>query len=86
MSHFLQPTKPMNPSSTAPKEGPFLGDFGYPWFLMTMWNEVNQDWAVATVQVGMYQGEWNDTYFETDNENKKNLLGWVPLPIKPIKP
>ena len=71
----------MNPPATAPRDlTPFLGHFGYPWLLMTMWNPVSGNWAVATVQVGMYEGEYNDTYFETDQETPASLLGWLPIP------
>ena len=74
----------MNPPNTAPKEGPFLADFGYPWLQMAMWNEPSLKWVVADVQVGLYHGEWNDTYFENEMHPEKDILGWLPIP--PLTP
>ena len=71
----------LNPSETAPRDMTlFLADFGYPWLLPTMWNPVDSKWAVATVQIGLFAGEWNDTYFESDREESDALLGWVGMP------
>lgn len=75
----------MNPPSTAPKKGSFLGDFGYPWLLMTMWNEPSMKWVVADPQVGIYEKECNDTYFENEMHPEKDLLGWIPVPTKPTE-
>ena len=72
---------------TAPRDRtPFIGHFGWPWLLLTMWNPPSENWACATVQIGLYQGEWNDTYFETDHETADSLLGWLPLPTPPDFP
>lgn len=70
----------MNPPNTAPKDQNFLGYFGYPWLVMTRWNEASLSWACANMQVDLFDGEWNDTYFETENEPESALLGWLPLP------
>ena len=72
----------MNTPDTAPRDTPFLGDFGYPWLQMAIWNGVDKKWAVATVQVGMYDGKWEDTYFESDREDEDGLIGWIPIPEK----
>ena len=74
----------MNPPNTAPKDKPFLGNFGYPWLQMATWNDVSMKWAVASMEVGLYEGNWTDTYWETELEPESSLLGWLPIP--PITP
>lgn len=73
----------MNPANTAPKDQQFLGDFGWPWLCMTCWNDASQKWAYANYQVNIYQGGWNDPYYETESESEPMLRGWLPLPIIP---
>ena len=75
----------MHPPDTAPKDENFLGYFGYPWWNMTRWNEASQKWATAEMQIGMVEGEWNDTYFETEYNPPADLRGWMPLPTLPVK-
>jgi len=70
----------MNTPKTAPKDTTFLGHFGWPWLCMTRWNEATGQWTYANYQVGLYEGEWTDTYFETENEPEAALKGWLPLP------
>jgi len=71
----------LNPPQTAPRDFTlFLADFGYPWLLPTMWNPVDSKWVVATIQTGLFNGEYNDNYFESDREESDALLGWVGMP------
>lgn len=72
------------PIETAPKDGTlFLGNFGYPWAILAAWNEPSEEYCVAELQIGLYHGKWNDTYFETDHLPEKDLLGWLPMPEIP---
>jgi hypothetical protein len=64
--------------NTAPKERPILLDIGHPWAVMGVWNEVNKEWVYASYQVGMYDGRYNDTYFE--NESTDAPQQWRHLP------
>jgi hypothetical protein len=70
----------MNTPNTAPKDTNFLGHFGWPWLCMTRWNEATGHWTYANMQVGLYEGEWTDIYYETENEPEDALKGWIPLP------
>ena len=74
----------MNTPESAPKDETFLGNFGYPWLQMTVWNDYDKKWSVASMEINMMNGEWNDPYWTTEQENETALLGWIPLP--PITP
>lgn len=66
---------------TAPRDGTVvLGDFGYPWPIMTMWDGYDEKWAVATVQACPMEGGRTNAYFETDTEDAPALRQWHPLP------
>lgn len=63
---------------TAPKDGTLIiGDFGWPWPLVTCWNDHEQAWVVATLQVNQVNAVL-DPYFESDYERK--LKRWQPMP------
>lgn len=72
--------------ANAPKDKPILLDAGYPWPVVGIWNDANQKWAYANLQCGMVDGEWSDTYWESDQEpefdskGNRNIDGWQPLP------
>jgi hypothetical protein len=76
----------LNPMDTAPKDTPILLDAGHPWLVMAIWNEANRSWVYANLQIDMYFGEWNDTYWENEWENPvnskglPNVFGWMPVP------
>lgn len=71
----------MNPPDTAPRDMTvFLGNFGYPWLLMTAWNGADEKWVTATLQLGLVDGEYNDSYFENEREHPDELRGWLPIP------
>ncbi|MEZ5480153.1 MAG: hypothetical protein R3E95_22535 [Thiolinea sp.] len=74
----------LKPPDTAPRDGTvILGHFGYPWLLATVWNEAVDQWAVAELQADLYEGQWNDRYFNTEHWPPDKLLGWVELPEVP---
>ena len=64
--------------STCPKEGQILLDVGLPWAVVGSYNAVSDDYVYCDFRIGMYKGEYKDTYFE--NDFKKKPLAWMPLP------
>ena len=75
----------MNPPYTAPKDGtPFLADMGWAYLVVCIWNAAVDKWVYANLQVNLYHGQWNDTYFESEWEEESELKGWIPMPSPPI--
>lgn len=71
------------PAITAPKGDVILAEFdNYPLPVATTWNQAQEQWVVANVQCDMYEGRWNDTYFENQYECAGDLKAWMPLPTK----
>lgn len=69
---------------TAPKDGTqILADFGWPWLMPAAWCHCDERWAVATFQ-GSVSAEFpdrlHDLWWETDQENHKDMKGWIPFP------
>lgn len=67
-----------NPPETAPKDRPILLDVGFPTPVIGAYNPVAGEWTYGEFQIGLFDGEWNDTYFEC--EYTKKINGWMPLP------
>lgn len=68
---------------TAPKEDVFIACFDdCPLPVCCTWNEPEQQWVYSLVQVNLYQGKWNDTFFQTEYETSDALIAWMPLPEK----
>lgn len=70
-----------------PKTGPFLADIGYPWPVMATWNQCQQEFVHASLQVNMVDGEsdlscgeYNDPYWENDYEKESEVIAWQSLP------
>jgi hypothetical protein len=75
----------MNPPDTAPKDGTtFLANMGWPWLVVCMWNTAVDKWVYASPQINLYEGEWNDPYFESEWDDESELKGWIPMPRPPI--
>ena len=73
----------MNIPETAPQDGSvFLADMGWPWLVVCMWNASVDKWVYVTPQTDLYEGEWNDRYFENEWDSKSELKGWLPMPEK----
>lgn len=69
-----------NTPETAPRDGSaFIGNFGLGSQLAT-WNEPSKKWAVAVLDVGLFQGQWNDASFLVDWHDEDELIAWIPLP------
>jgi len=74
-----------SPPDTAPRNGTLiLGDFGWPWPLLAVWNEYDEQWVVATLLAAclMENGKKNSC-LETDTEKVNALKRWTPLPLLP---
>lgn len=72
----------MNTPETAPKTGePFLGDFGYPWWVLTCWSFGSEEWVYPEMQISFFEGR-PDPCYETEWAEEHKLLGWIPLPEK----
>lgn len=62
-----------------PKDGnQFLADVGLPWPVVAAWNGADECFVYASLQCGMVQGEYNDTYFE--NEHEPTVKRWAVWP------
>lgn len=75
---------PWNPPDTAPRDmSSFLANVGMPWPVLAVWNEVQGQFCTTELQVDMYQGVYNDTYFQCEYYNPDQVLGWMLLPSPP---
>lgn len=71
------------PSVTAPRDGSlFLGDFGYPFPLLTCWSDAVSKWVFTMLAMNLYEGK-EDPYFENEWEDEGGLRGWRPAPKMP---
>jgi len=69
------------PPETAPKSDVILACFNdCPLPVTATWNEPEQHWVFSLVQVNLFNGKWNDTFFETEYESADALKAWMPLP------
>ena len=65
--------------SEAPRDGTvILLDVGMPWAVTGAWNPVAEEWVYASLQIGFFEGEYVDTYFE--NEHDKEAFAWASMP------
>ena len=68
----------------APKDGTlFLADINMPWPLPCVYSPACEKFIVATPQCGLYEGEWNDWYFENEDYREKEIRRWMPMPELP---
>lgn len=72
---------------TAPRDMTvFLADVGYPWLVLAVWNDHQNEFVTTNFQIDLYRGKWNDTYFENEYHAPDKLKGWMPLPEIPKCP
>jgi len=65
---------------TAPRTGQlFLADVGWPWPVMAMWSESQEEFCYAATDASVYEGK-NDPVFVTEWEKLENIKRWMPLP------
>lgn len=65
---------------TPPKNRLFLADIGYPHYVIAHWSKVNNQYVFAEMQVDLYQGEWDDVYFQTEYFEEEEIKSWIELP------
>jgi hypothetical protein len=66
---------------TAPKDGTvILGDFGYPWPFVTIWNDIDMHWVTVSLQAQEMPSEMIDYWFENEQATMDELKYWMPLP------
>lgn len=74
-----------NPPETAPCDRLFLADTGMPWVCLAIWNEPSGKWCVTELEIGLFDGEWNDASISHTFEPANALRGWMELPELPAK-
>ncbi len=70
-----------NPNTFAPKDRPVLVLIGYPWPLMAIWNQFQEEFVIANLQINMMYGEYNDPYWENDYVNESDIISWAEVPV-----
>ena len=71
---------PESPPNTAPKDTVIIAIMkGYPWPVQTVYNQVDNEWVVSTIQAGMVDGK-DDLYFENECYNFDDLICWWKMP------
>lgn len=46
-----------------------------------IYSKVDEEWKYVNLQIGLYNGKWEDVYFE--NESTEIPNGWMPMPAAP---
>jgi len=66
------------PPKKPPKNGTMIkATFkGWPWPLVACWCGADNTWVGAIQQCGMYEGVWNDWYFENERFEEDDLIKW----------
>lgn len=62
----------------APQDRAIILDVGLPWSVVGIFNSVGGQFVYANLQIGMYEGDLSDTYFENEYERKPK--GWQEMP------
>lgn len=68
------------PPETAPKDRLFLADMAMPWVSLAIWNEPSGQFCITELEIGPYNGEWNDTSICHTYESALGMRGWMELP------
>jgi len=65
---------------TAPRDRIILADLGYAWALYAIWNSYDNKWVAAMLEACPMEGGTRDAYFESEQFEDKDLLGWMEVP------
>lgn len=68
------------PPSTVPKDRLFIADMGLPWACIAIWNEPSGQFCITELEVGLYDGQLNDTAITHTYEPVSMLRGWMEMP------
>jgi hypothetical protein len=60
-----------------------LGDFGYPWAIPCAWNVYDGKWVTPMLQASTMENGENDTWFECERFEDKELKRWMHMPELP---
>jgi len=63
-----------------PRDNMFLANIGLPRYVVAHWNPAMDEFVYAELQVDMFEGEWNDTYFESEYFKESDIRSWIELP------
>lgn len=68
------------PASTAPMDRVFIADMGLPWACIAIWNEPSGQFCITELEIGLYDGQLNDTAITHTYEPLSMLRGWMEMP------
>ncbi|MDX8383052.1 MAG: hypothetical protein R8M45_03150 [Ghiorsea sp.] len=63
-----------------PGTGCFLADIGRPWAVVMVFNGADNDYVYASEMIDLYEGHWNNAYFENESAKPEEIKAWMPLP------
>jgi len=69
-----------NSVKSVPHDREILACFGFPWVSLAIWNEPSSQWCVTMLEVGMFEGKWNDATISHEYYSHKDMLGWMEMP------
>ncbi len=75
----LPATPAWQPPETAPKDRAILACFGFPWPVVALYSDANDEWVTAAVEQNLYSGE-SDPSFVSEYFSEAELLGWMEMP------
>jgi hypothetical protein len=48
---------------------------------MAIWNQFQEEFVYANLQINMMYGEYNDPYWENDYVNESVIISWAEVPV-----
>lgn len=70
----------MNKGTPPKDDKTYLVDIGYPWLVMAVYNRVDDKWSYATLEVDIYDGEFEDTHWVNEQAKGHEILRWMDYP------
>ena len=67
-------------TETPPLDKVFISDIDLPWPVVMVWNGAICKFAYANVQAGLYHGQYNDMYFESEYCEPQDIKKWQDMP------
>ena len=68
------------PMDTAPKGHEVLLDVGWPYAVVGAWNEFEESWIYAELEINTSAGAFSDPSFSNECAETIEVKGWMPLP------
>ena len=63
-----------------PKDTLFLADIGYSYYVLAHWSKVHSAFVYTNLQCDLFEGEWQDYYFENEHFDENKIKGWIEVP------